>query len=289
MKILDAHIEAFHREGFAVVENFLDASSLQRAQDALWDVFPRPEAYFQNPDQYRQLGRSQFAGLKLFPYPSWDINRLAVYPDLVDAAQRICGTDELHLYKIELWGKYAGAIDYEQVHHYDYGNHSLVVPKRAAPHIQLTCFILLSDVTEADGPTRIVPRKASVGTPLVPREQPAGAFKDEEVALTGPAGSLVIYQTSVLHRGTDFGEPGRSRFIMLVDFQPRGWAWTGKMAWPSHALNPAWTEAMVKMTPYERTLFGFPAVGDPYWDAQTTRDTGLRYPGMDMRPYEQST
>jgi hypothetical protein len=39
------------------------------------------------------------------------------------------------------------------------------------------------------------------------------------------------------------------------------------------------------MTPYERTLFGFPGVDDDFWDAQTIRDTGNRYTGMDMNPY----
>jgi len=50
----------------------------------------------------------------------------------------------LHLYKMELWAKYAGAIGYDQPYHFDYGNHSLVVPKLDSSHIQMTCFILLS-------------------------------------------------------------------------------------------------------------------------------------------------
>ena len=46
-----------------------------------------------------------------FPYRSWDLNRLAVHPDLVDAAERFLETTELHLYKVELWAKYAGAVE----------------------------------------------------------------------------------------------------------------------------------------------------------------------------------
>ena len=38
-------------------------------------------------------------------------------------------TTELHLYKVELWAKYAGAFDYDQPLHRDYGSHSLVVPR----------------------------------------------------------------------------------------------------------------------------------------------------------------
>ena len=51
------------------------------------------------------------AGVEEFPYRSWDLNRLAVHPDLVDAAERYLETADLHLYKVELWAKYAGAVD----------------------------------------------------------------------------------------------------------------------------------------------------------------------------------
>ena len=95
---------------------------------------------------------SQFAGVEEFPYRSWDLNRLAFHPDLVDAAERYLGTAELHLYKVELWAKYAGASNYDQPLHRDYGSHSLVVPRLDGRYQQLTTFIFLSDVTDDDGP-----------------------------------------------------------------------------------------------------------------------------------------
>ena len=42
---------------------------------------------------------------------------------------------------------------------------------------------------------------------------------------------------------------------------------------------------MERATPAERCLFGFPAPGDPYWNAQTVADVSTRYPRMDMAPY----
>lgn len=148
----------------------------------------------------------------------------------VDAAQRICRTTDLDLYKVELWAKYAGAVDYQQQHHYDFGNHSLVVPQRAGDFIQMTCFILLSDVTEADGPTRIVPKPRSRAIPFIARVQVAGAFAQEEVALTGPAGSLIVYQTDVLHRASDFTQADRARFMMQSTFSPEDYS--GRAKWP---------------------------------------------------------
>ncbi|HEY1448970.1 MAG TPA: hypothetical protein VGF33_10570, partial [Caulobacteraceae bacterium] len=161
----------------------------------------------------------------------------------------------------------------------------LVVPRADGDHVQMTTFILLSDVNELDGPTKVVPQEIGRSIPILPKEQPFGALVDQEVSIEGPAGSLLIYKTDVLHRGSDFKAPGRSRFVMLVDFQRRGWRWNGKMSWPDHADRQGMTEAMVRMSPRERDLFGWPPVGSDYWNTQTLRDVALRYPGIDLTPY----
>ena len=121
MKISATHVKQVADEGYAIIENFLEPKWLAAAQDALWDIYPRPADYFASPGDYEKLGASQFSGLHLFPFPSWALNRLAVYPDLVDAAERICGTKDLDLYQVELWAKYSGAVSYWQPHHFDYG------------------------------------------------------------------------------------------------------------------------------------------------------------------------
>ena len=35
----------------------------------------------------------------------------------------------------------------------------------------------------------------------------------------------------------------------------------------------------------ERDLFGFPRVGDPYWDDETLAGVQRRYPNLDLDPY----
>ncbi|MEM9738420.1 MAG: phytanoyl-CoA dioxygenase family protein [Pseudomonadota bacterium] len=285
MRVSDEALAEVHDRGFTVVEGFLGGEDLAAAQEALWRIYPHPEDYFANPGQYADLVATQFSGLRLFPYHDWAINRLAVNPDLVDAAERFCGTDDLDLYKVELWAKYSGAVNYDQPHHRDYSNHSVVVPKVDDNFVQMTTFLLLSDVTENDGPTKAVPLDKTQNVPMYPRFMEQGAFAEDEISVTGPAGSLLIYKTDVMHRGSAMVGANRSRFTLLVDFQPRGRAWTGKMAWPDHALSNRWKSAMSKMTTRQRCLFGFPAPGDPYWDAQTLHDVSLRYPDMEMAPY----
>ena len=285
MRVTDDQLAQVWDQGWTVVEGFVEPDLLAAAREGMWRYFPRPEDYFAAPEQHARFSRSQFAGQRYWPYDDAALNRLTVHPDLVDAAERFCGTADLELYKVELWAKYAGAIDYEQTHHRDFGNHTLVVPRLDGAMPQMTTFILLSDVTDVDSPTKLVPLQHTRDLPLMPQHKPAGAFADVEVAATAPAGSLLIYKTDVLHRGTDFGAPGRSRFVLLVDFQARGWRWQGKTSWPNHAMNPAMMQAIVDMSPRERDLFGWPPIGSDYWNAQTLRDTAARYPGIDLLPY----
>ncbi|MBM4203781.1 MAG: hypothetical protein FJ194_06475 [Gammaproteobacteria bacterium] len=101
MRIPDARLDEVRMQGFTVVEQFLDRETLAAAQEALWKVFPTPAQYFADPAHHKGYTRSQFAGMRLFPYPSWALNRLAILPDLVDAAERLCETKDLHLYKVE--------------------------------------------------------------------------------------------------------------------------------------------------------------------------------------------
>jgi Phytanoyl-CoA dioxygenase (PhyH) len=285
--VSDSALDEVRDRGFVLVEGFLSPAELKAAQEALWLHFPTPEDYFSQPSRYSEYAASQFAGVLEFPYRSWDLNRLAFHPDLVDAAERFLGTAELHLYKVELWAKYAGAVNYEQPLHRDYGSHSLVVPRRDHRYQQITTFIFLSDVEEADGPTRIVPDDRGREVPFTPLYLDFGAMADAEVSATGPAGSLLVYRTDILHRGSDFTGQGRSRFSILADYQARGMTWGGKMAWPKQAPQ-RWAKLIPQCSVRERDLFGFPRPGDAYWNEQTLADVAERYPGIDMAPYREA-
>jgi hypothetical protein len=288
MRVSDSALDDVREHGWTIVEDFLTRDELLAAQEALWLHFPTPEQYFAEPSDHSHYSSSQFAGVAEFPYRSWDLNRLAFHPDLVDAAERFLGTDQLHLYKVELWAKYADAVDYTQPLHRDYGSHSLVVPRRDGAYQQLTTFIFLSDVTEEDAPTYLVPFEQGAGVPYTPLYLEFGALADVEVPAIGPAGSLFAYRTDILHRGSNFTRPGQSRFSLLADYQARGTTWRGKMSWPK-AAPQRWAKLIPQCTVRERDLFGFPRPGDAYWNEQTLTDVAARYPGIDMTPYRDGT
>ncbi|MGD0310876.1 MAG: phytanoyl-CoA dioxygenase family protein [Acidimicrobiales bacterium] len=284
MRISEACLDEVRERGFCLVEGFLSPGELAAARQALWLHFPKPEEFFADPSRYPEYNGDQFGGVREFPYRSWDLNRLAFHPDLVDAAERYLGTVDLHLYKVELWAKYGGAADYDQPLHRDYGSHSLVVPRVDGRYQQLTTFIFLSDVTVDDGPTRILPFAPGRDVPFTPLYIPFGELAEFEVPAVGPAGSLLVYRTDILHRGSNITGVGSSRFSLLADFQVRGTTWGGKMAWPKQSPQ-RWAKLIPQCSVRERDLFGFPRPGDEYWNEQTITDVGLRYPGMDVQPY----
>jgi hypothetical protein len=285
MRIDDEVLDRVRTDGFAVVEGFLMADEVAAARAGVFDEFPTHEQYFADPAAHTSVVAHQFAGLRVGPFPSWALTRLAFHPDLVDAAERFCGTTDLDLYKIELWAKYSGAVDYDQTHHRDFGNHSLLVPRADQRWPQLTTFILLSDVTDHDAPTKVIPRSIGDAYPVWPNHLPEGELFDREIAVTGPAGSIFLYTTDVLHRGSAFTDHPRSRFVLLADYMARGNPWMGKVSWPGRGNNPAFQPLMVNATPRERNLFGIPLPGHEYWNAQTLHDVALRYPGIDLTPY----
>jgi hypothetical protein len=295
VKVPDRNLRELREQGFTIVEGFLGADELEPAQEALWLHYPRPDEYFAEPSAHQEYARTQFDGERLAPWKSWDLNRLAFHPDLVDLAERFLGSADLHLYDALLWAKYGGAVDYEQVHHRDFVNHSLVVPDRRDPGRQMTSFVLLSDVDEEDGPTKVVPLGAGGTRPYWPTNDDEdfaggtgiepGAFAEEEVSVTGPAGTLFTFRTDVLHRGSRITGERRSRFALLAAYEVWGPRWTGRMGWHTDSLGSDWTEMMERATPRERQLVGFPAIGDPYWTDQTLTDVQCRYPKMDMTPY----
>ena len=297
MRVPDEVLDEVRERGYAVLPGFLSGHELAYAQAGLWSRYPRPEEYFADPAAHAALTATQFSGMRHYPYSDLGLDLLPVHPDLVDAAERFLGSTDLDLYKVELWAKYSGSVDYGQPHHRDFGNHTLLTPSRDPRYAQLTTFVLLSDVTERDGPTKIVPLQLTADLPFEPLEQDPsfshsvrrGAYADVEQSITGSAGALLLYRTDVLHRGSSMTGEGRSRFALLADFKRRGTWWAGKHAWGGFADRPGWDAALAAMTVRQRELFGVPPPGHDFWDAQTVADVGARYPSVDMGPYDRAS
>lgn len=285
-RVPDAALDDVWRQGFAVVEGFLGEAELTAAQAALPQLLPSAAQYHRSPARYEHLVADQFAGNLKYPFGLLALDRLAYHPDLIDAAERFFESADLAVYKVELWGKYSGAVDYDQPPHRDYGNHTLLVPRADRRWTQLTTWVLLSDVTEQDGPTRVVPREVGDRVPLSERyDRDAPGLRNAEIPVVGPAGTLFLYTTDVFHRGSAMTGSKRARFTYGVDIMERGASWLGKIAWPDRALQVGWNEILGDCTPRQCELFGIPPPGHGFWNEQTIRDAAKRWPAWDLTPY----
>src|SRR4051812_32547111 len=89
MRVPDRCLADLRERGHLVFEGFLAAEELALAQEGLWLHYPRPDEYFAHRAAHAGLATSQWAGLVKGPWKSWDLNRLAFHPDLLDLAETI--------------------------------------------------------------------------------------------------------------------------------------------------------------------------------------------------------
>jgi Phytanoyl-CoA dioxygenase (PhyH) len=278
-------LDIFNSDGFVLVPDVLDADELAIVQKGVWETFPTPQDYFAEPETYAHLTNNPFAGLVNFPWASPELNRLVAHPRILSIVRQILGTDDIRLYKGELWAKYSGNTDYDQHHHRDFGNHTLVVPSVERHWMQVTTFIYLCDIDETNGATAAVPKQYTAPIPLGQRRVEPGELRDREVLASGKAGTVLVYSTEIFHRGTSMTGTDVSRFTMLADYRTAGNTWTSKQAFGNHGNRPEMIEFVTNVDADTRTLLDIPAPGHPYWTDQTIADMEVRYPGIDMSPY----
>jgi ectoine hydroxylase-related dioxygenase (phytanoyl-CoA dioxygenase family) len=281
----EQQLDCFHTDGFVLVPDLLSTDEVAVLQEGVFQTFPSPEQYFADPVSYTHITETAFSGLVNFPWASPELNRLVAHPRLLSTVRQILGIDDIRLYKGELWAKYAGNTDYDQHHHRDFGNHTLVVPSVKRRWMQVTTFIYLCDVDETNGATAAVPKRYSSDIPLGQRHTEPGQLRDREVLACGKAGTVLVYSTEVFHRGTSLKSPTASRFTMLADYKAADASWTNKHAFGHLGQDPAMIEFVTNVDPDTRTLLDIPAPGHPYWTDQTIADMEVRYPGIDMTAY----
>jgi hypothetical protein len=293
---LDAGLrERWHTDGWCVLDRLIPADELAAAQDALIELFPPADVVHATrlpPETEGGFDVRWDAEKPVFPFHSMALNRLCVHDTLIDLAQELLGTEDVRMYQGLASAKYsAGAPDYEQLLHVDYGNHTLVVPRSDPPYQHLELFVYLSDVTPERAATRIVSRRLTGGIPVerlyLGLAEYASLYAAEESA-SGPAGSVLAYRPDVYHRGTSLTEEGAARFMLHVAFKPVATDWLGFQAWPQAAEGKAWHRFMEQASLRQLTVLGFPEPGHPYWNEETLNGVAARYPKLDMTPWREA-
>jgi hypothetical protein len=297
--------ETWERDGFVVLPGYLSSADLAPALAELPTMFPTADEFHDRVDEARNARfRDEFGGITDFPFESPQLSLLAVHPRLTELAAQLLMTDQLRAYSIEAWAKYTGAADYEQAHHRDYLNHSLLVPAPSQPPRQVEMFVYLSDVAAGLGPPSYVARPHAADLPALPNWYPrADASADAEhpdwvategrpdlyeaeVSASGVAGTVVAYRIETFHRGTSLVEPRGARYTIHTNFRAADAEWITRRAWTDSANGTAWRDFVRRASPRQLELFGFPPRGDRYWTEETLAGMSLRYPGFDPSPWQ---
>lgn len=294
---LDEAVRRIDEDGFAVIEGVLTDAELQAVNRALEDHFPPVERFDPRSEEHAWLTTPQWGGLVWFPFANDALCNLVVHRRVVAIAEAFLQTSEVLLSRASLWAKYAGAgTEFDQISHFDFGNHTLVVPRQEPGFAQIEGFLYLEDVTEALGATRVVSKQVASYDPHArpddyvefthPSRNRCPHLYEAEVPAEGPAGSFFAFTPDVLHRAAPVTAPAGRRVSVAVAFSPKGRPWLGYTAWPRLAEDQRMVEFLAQASPRQRELFGFPAVDDSYWTADTIAGVAARYPGFDAGPYE---
>jgi hypothetical protein len=297
--------QSFERDGFVVLPGHVPRSDLSPALSELPLLFPTPDEFHDNADPPRNARfRDEFGGITNFPFLSVEWSLLAVHRRLIELAVELLDCRDIRVYAIEAWAKYTGAATFEQHHHRDYLNHSLLVPAAGQRPTQLELFLYLTDVPLALGPPSYVPLDHTRTLPALPNWLPPrdGASDDDhpawvssqawpslyehEVSAAGPGGTVVAYRIETFHRGTELTEPSGARYTIHVNFRRADSDWLTRRSWTDAANSTAWQDFVVRASTEQLELFGFPPPGHPYWSEQTLADLALRYRGLDTSRWQ---
>jgi hypothetical protein len=290
--MLDPDYEAaWKTEGWCVIPAVIPDDVLRSAQNAVEHLFPTAAEMDSGVDNERTRPWRTAVDAKWpeFPYRSRTLTRLSFLPAVLDIATSFLGSHDLRLYMSLITVKYADqSSGYNQLLHADFPNQSLLVPQVSDRYPQLELFIYLSDVTAADGATRMVSRTRTAHIPIEQHTLSYAEFPDlydDSGIAEGPAGSIVAYQPDVYHRSVDLTEPGHRRIMMHTSYRLASAEWSQYQAWAFHGFSPEWHNFVQAATPTELALLGFPEPGHPYWTQDTIRRVNARYPQLDMSPW----
>ena len=264
-----------------------------------WEEYAAKKVAFKHlagTSRRNALGSGLASGVRYdFPFGSRTLDHLATHPFLVAFAEKLTGTTDLDLSFSILRGKYAGIGDFDQAHHSDLSNNTLVIPPKNGKWLDIPMIIYLTDVTPDLGPTYVVSQQHTEHRNLVEngfrahtREQFPELYKVEKPTCV-PAGSVMIYSMRTFHRGSAMKAKEGCRIVQFTGFHTRGAPWTPPLDYQASMGSQNMDDFLCRAAPSQRELVGFPSVRDDYWkNGNCVEAVGRRYNGMDMEPYRQS-
>ena len=213
MRLTPVQIEQFNRDGYLFFPSLFTPAETARLNAAVPELYERREAYNVR-EKGKEAVRTNFAAHLI----SEPFARLGRHPRMIEPVQDLLG-EPLYMHQFKINGKMAFEGDVWQWHQ-DYGtwkNDDLMPTERA-----MNVAIFLDDVNEFNGPLMFIPGSHRRGvvdarhdltttsyplwtvdhdliTQLVAR---AGGKQGGIVSPQGPAGSMIVFHSCLVHAST---------------------------------------------------------------------------------------
>lgn len=289
VRITQAQLDTYLRHGFVLVPGFLTAAELAAARAGMLQYFPTAEELAATPQRYGSVYEDPERLQVEFPFAADALNDVSTHPELIGFVERALGTCAVRLSQAAVWAKYAGTGDFEQGLHLDYQGNSLVVPRDDGAFRQVNMILYYTDVTPELGPTHVVSQEKTRDLPLWPthrtRKKDPALYRHERPVLASAA-DLLVFSMRTWHRAGEMTADFGARFSHHFVWRAAGLDFQGYQQWSSKGEHSDLQRFVERASPRQREVLGFPAPGDPYWTDETRGAVKLRYPAMDMAPYE---
>jgi len=295
-RFTEQHIEAWEQTGFTVIPAFFSDSEIAPIRSEYERIYGTrgtgkgEELNLKTADEFGEFRQEQFTNIDTFPYKaSAEMNLLCLHPQLIALAESLLSSAAVHMYQCHTWAKYTGETDYDQKHHCDFPNHTLLVPSDNPQQRTVDIIIYITDVTDAHGALHYVSKKDSdhllrQGAIYAAEPDQQAALKAVEKSAAGPAGTVVAHSIDTFHRGTNLTVPGGHRFTMTVGYKSAGNDMIGYNVWQDSE-GRDWSPIFANATPEQLSRLGIPSPGSDYWTERTLKLSQARWPDWDMQAY----
>ena len=164
-RVSDTQLAQWRADGAVLVPDFFTRDELAPVHAEYLRLHPLPQtpagavAHEDLGEHIGRFDRAQFKGTLNYPFAAnVAMNLLPLHPALIDTARRTLRVADVFMYQCHTWAKFTGEADYAQEFHFDYGNHTLLVPGDEKQYGTVNYVIYLTDVTRAQGALAYVPR-----------------------------------------------------------------------------------------------------------------------------------
>jgi ectoine hydroxylase-related dioxygenase (phytanoyl-CoA dioxygenase family) len=288
MRITESHLAHLTRHGYAIVANFLTRDELAAAEANLLQYVPTAEELAATPQRYAWVYDEAEHLQTEFPFAGDALNHVSTHPEIVAFVESLLGTRDVLLSQAAIWAKYAGTGDFDQGLHLDYQGNTLVVPRDDGAFRQINMILYYTDVGMDMGPTYVVSQEKTRDLPLWPTHRPRKKNPDlykHEKPVLAQAGDLLIFGMRTWHRASDMTADFGVRLSHHFVYRAAAHAFQGYHQWSQLGEKAELQRFIERATPRQREVLGFPPPGSEYWNEETLAAVAMRYPKMDMTPY----